>query len=190
MLHIYFAMIDDPADISKFEKIYEHYETMMYRVIYAVLKNKEDTEDALQDTFMKVAKNIHKIEGVSCRKTEAFLVILSENTAKDFYRRNKKQRENVELWDDDDIDTLASLTALDVLSEIISAEGYQKIVSHIEGMSDTYKNAMRLRFIFGYSNAEVAELLEITLKNAEIRIVRGRAMLMETLRKEGYHAVR
>jgi RNA polymerase sigma-70 factor (ECF subfamily) len=182
-------MIDLQEDKDKFNEIHEKYEVMMYRVIYSVLKNKEDTEDALQDAFMTLAKNISKIDSVSCRKTETLLVILSRNTAIDHYRKNKRQRENVELWQDEDIDNLESSATLDSLSKLVSKEGYRHIVACIEAMGDTYKDAMRLRFVLGYSNSEVAAQLGITKKNAEVRITRGRAQLIETLEKEGNHVV-
>jgi RNA polymerase sigma-70 factor (ECF subfamily) len=81
-----------------------------------------------------------------------------------------------------------STTTPDVLSEIISRECYQNIVAFIEEMGDTYRDTMRLRFVFGYSNNEIVEILKITKDNVETRIGRGRAMLKAHLRKEGYYA--
>jgi RNA polymerase sigma-70 factor (ECF subfamily) len=74
-------MIEDPADISKFDDIYSKYGMLMYRAAYSVLKNKEDAEDTVQEALIKVAKNISEISKLSCEKTEAFLVTLSRNTA-------------------------------------------------------------------------------------------------------------
>jgi RNA polymerase sigma-70 factor (ECF subfamily) len=181
-------MIDDPDDKSKFIEIHEKYKDMMYRIAYSVLKNEQDAEDALQESFMKVAKNISKIGDVSCRKTETFLVVLCRNASVDLHRKNHHEQGKIDLGEDNDMDNISSKITLDVLSEIISKEGYQRLIALIEEMSDTYKDVMKLRFVLGFSNDEIAELLEITKKNVEVRISRGRAMLVEMLRKEEYYA--
>lgn len=79
MLFIYMTMIESADDLSKFNHIYKKYKNMMYRVAFSVLKNAEDAEDAVQEAFFKLAKNISKIDNASANKTETFLVILSRS---------------------------------------------------------------------------------------------------------------
>jgi RNA polymerase sigma-70 factor (ECF subfamily) len=103
-------------------------------------------------------------------------------------RKNRSEQGKIDLDEDNDVDKIATRITPDVLSEIISKEGYQRLIALIEEMSDTYKDVMKLRFVLGFSNDEIADLLEITKKNVEVRISRGRAMLIEMLRKEEYYA--
>ena len=44
---IYMMMIDSEEDRSKFEKIYLKYRKLMHTVAYKILRNHEDTEDAV-----------------------------------------------------------------------------------------------------------------------------------------------
>jgi RNA polymerase sigma-70 factor (ECF subfamily) len=177
-------MLPDPADEPKFEKIVMKYKGMMFRVAYAVLNNKQDAEEATQDSFLKLAKNFSEINGFSCEKLEGFLVTLSRNTAIDEYRKHKGKPVKVDL--DENFHGETGIT-IDVLSQIISKEGYRKIVTIINEMDETYRDVMRLRFVLAYSNEQIAEKLGITVTNVETRIGRARQKLAETLKKEGYH---
>jgi len=183
-------MIESPDDISKFNEIYRKHRGMMYRVAFSVLKNTQDTEDAVQEAFFKLAKIISRIDEVSAKKTEAFLVILSRNTAIDLYRTKHHEQYRMEFDEENDMDGIESTATRDILSGIISKEGYRRLVELIEEMSDTYKDTMKLRFVFEWSNGEIAELLGISKNAVEFRISRGRAMLIQALRKEGHHADR
>jgi RNA polymerase sigma-70 factor (ECF subfamily) len=187
MLFIYLSMIDDPKDKSKFIELHEKYKYMIFGISFSILKNAQDAEDAAQETFMKVAKNIYKIDKVSCRKTETFLVILCRNTSIDLYRKNRQEQGNIEFDENNDMDNMTIGITPDILNEIISKEGYQRLLALIEEMSDTYKDVIKLKFVVGMSNDEIAESLKITKKNVEVRILRGRTMLIKMLKKEGYH---
>jgi RNA polymerase sigma-70 factor (ECF subfamily) len=187
MLFIYLSMINNPVDVDIFNEVYHKYRGKMYRVAYYELKNKEDAEDAVQEAFVKVAKNISKINEIPGKKTEAFLVIVIRNTARDIYRKNHRERGKVDVDEENDMDTLASPITEDILSGLMSREGYKNLVSLIGQMSDTYKGIMKLRFVIGCSNSEIAELLGINKRTVECRISRGRAMLAEMLRKEDSH---
>lgn len=186
MFFIYLTMIDAPKDISKFTEIYIKHRTMMYRIALSVLKNPQDAEDAVQEAFLKLAKNISKIDEVSAKKTEAFLVILVRNTAIDLYRAKHHEQDKVELNEENDMDIIESTEATDILSGIISVEGYRRLVGLMEKMSDTYKDTLKLRFIFEWTNGEIAELLGISKNAVEFRVSHGRAMLIKKLREEGY----
>jgi RNA polymerase sigma-70 factor (ECF subfamily) len=184
MLYIYLAMIDNPDDKIKFIQLHEKYERMMFGVIFSKLKHKQDTEDALQEALLKLAENIFKIDEVSCRKTESFLVILSRNTAIDFLRKNKRENGRIDIDDENNMDIIESSVTSDMLSDLISKEGYERLIELIESMDETYRDTMSLRFIHGYSNGEIAKFLGITKTNIEVRITRGKVMLTKMLKKE------
>jgi RNA polymerase sigma-70 factor (ECF subfamily) len=180
-------MIESKEDIDKFSEIYEAHKSMMYGVIFSILKNKEDSEDVLQEAFLKLAKNICKIDDISSKKAKAYLVSLCRSVSIDFYRKHHHERDRINIGDENDMDSLESSIIPEVLNEIISAEGYNRLVALIEEMSDTYKDAMKFRFVLGLSNGEIAELLNISKNAVEFRISRGRTLLAEMLRKEIYY---
>ena len=90
---VYLAVIDEPAQKTKFETVYHQYRGLMYYVAYRILNNASDAEDAVHDAFIKIAENIKKISEPVCPKTQSYVVTIVENKAIDLYRR--KQRRGV-----------------------------------------------------------------------------------------------
>ena len=60
MLSACMALIDEPSDKEKFEEIYSSYKDMMYETAVSVIKDETEAEDIVQDSFLKIAKNISK----------------------------------------------------------------------------------------------------------------------------------
>jgi RNA polymerase sigma-70 factor (ECF subfamily) len=187
MLQICLSALVDPADESRFEKIYYEYREMVYAISLSILNDDEDAKDATQESFLKIAKNFSCISENAPNQTRSFIVILSKNTAKDFYRKNQRERKRVVPSEQIDCGNSELTLTTDVLSEVISNEGYQKVVSIFEEMSDTYKDTLKLKFIHGWSNSEIAEHLEISRSAVGFRISHGRKLLISAFEKEGYH---
>lgn len=76
MLEMCLALIDEPSDKEKFTKIYYAYNDMMFRTAMKVLNNKSLAEEAVQDSFIKIAKNISKFSEPVCSKSAGFIVII------------------------------------------------------------------------------------------------------------------
>jgi RNA polymerase sigma-70 factor (ECF subfamily) len=181
-------MIESQEDTDKFTEIYNKYKNMMHNVAFSILKNTQDAEDAVHEAFLKLAKNISKVEEISCKKTEAFLVILSRNTAIDLYRKKQHEKGRLEIDEENSMDSMAPALTPDVLSEIASREGYNRLIELIDELGDTYRDTIALRFIFDWSNDEIASLLEVSKNTVEVRVSRGRAKLIEMLGKEEEYA--
>ncbi|MCC8016083.1 MAG: RNA polymerase subunit sigma-24, partial [Clostridiales bacterium] len=96
MLYLYLAMIDDDIDRNKFEIIYYNYRKRMVYEAYIVLHNAEDAEDAVHDTFIKIARNIKSIDNPNSRKTLSYVLKAVKNTAINMYNKNKKHNDFVD----------------------------------------------------------------------------------------------
>jgi RNA polymerase sigma-70 factor (ECF subfamily) len=181
-------MIETQEDTDKFTEIYNKYKNMMHNVAFKVLNNTQDAEDAVHEAFLKLARNIPKVESISCKKTETFLVILCRSASIDIYRKNKKERNKADIGEDNDMGSIKAAPALDTLGELISTEGYNRLIELIYELGDTYRDTIALRFILEWSNNEIADFLGINKNTVEVRINRGRAKLIEMLGKEEEYA--
>lgn len=91
MLCMVIAMVDSPEEKRKIEKLYEKYNRLMYTVAFKVLKHSEDAEDALMEAWEKIIAHLDKINEIDCQETKSFLVIITERTAIDLYRKKSKR---------------------------------------------------------------------------------------------------
>lgn len=80
-MFIYLSLIDSYKDKSKFMKIYDKYKNLLFHVAKKILKDNNLAEDALQEAFIRIAKNLHKINEVSSPETKGFVVIIVKHVS-------------------------------------------------------------------------------------------------------------
>ena len=105
MLAIYLSMLETNEEKNQFEQLYIKYKQDMYAVAYGILKNKEDAEDAVHQSFLKIADNFSKVSQIPCHELKAYIVIICRNTAINIYRQNQNRAEHsTELFETEIVD--------------------------------------------------------------------------------------
>ena len=172
---IYLSMIELEEDKNKFEQLYTTYKQTMFYVANRILKDEYLSEDVVHQAFLRIIDNLSKIDKIDCHKTKGFIVIIVENIAIDFYR--KRKRENNISFDKIEI-YIEDIKAKDnfILSDIEEA---------ILKLPINYSTVLRLKYSQGYSNKEVAQILNISEENVRQRISRARKRLTENLNEGG-----
>lgn len=66
MIGFYFTLIDSPIEQSKLEQWYGLYKRPMLSIAYDILHDYQEAEDAVHESFIKIAKHIKEI--VNCPK--------------------------------------------------------------------------------------------------------------------------
>ena len=83
---IYLSLIDSQENKDKFEYIYNNYR---YTMLYAAREQLGDeylAEDAVQEAFIAIAKNISYISIKDCNKLRRLVVIITRNKVVDIIR--------------------------------------------------------------------------------------------------------
>jgi sigma-70 region 2 family protein len=62
----YLAAMETESDRTKFETIYLAYRGLMYHVAYYILKNPQDAEDVVHQSFVKLAERMADIPDGPC----------------------------------------------------------------------------------------------------------------------------
>ena len=91
MLTFYSSEIDKKCDKQKFERIYLQYRETMFIIANEILKNKENAEDAVQDAFVLIIRNLDNIDDVLSKKTANYIKVIIKNRSYQIYNRNKKK---------------------------------------------------------------------------------------------------
>lgn len=171
MLAVYLSMIETNEDKSKFEQLYRQYAQDMYSVAYSILRNKEDAEDAVHQSFIKIAENFTKISSLPCQKIRSFIVIISGNTAKNIYNSNKRRAEHTVTLIDEIIDD----------ERAFDKDDYFELTSAIKRLPQKYKDVIYLYYLEEFSVKEIEKLLDITPDNVYQRLLRAKKMLRDIL---------
>ena len=79
---ILFTTIENFSDRFKIERLYMCYRNLMYKEALEIVQNPHSAEDAVSESFVRIIKNLHKIDEQDRPKTRSFLVIICRNVAK------------------------------------------------------------------------------------------------------------
>lgn len=155
------------------EQLYRRYAKDMYKVCLMYADNTADAADILQESFIKIFKNIHqfRFEG-SLRGWIRRTVV---HTAINAY--NKRQRDQqlvVPMADSGEVD--ASIDS--ILGELAA----QDIIRLVNGLPQKAQQVLKLYAIEGYKHKEIAALLGITEGTSKSQFSRAKKMLQTAIK--------
>ena len=144
--------------------IYMRHVKTVYRVCFAYMKNRADTEDAVQDTFFRLIRSGPAFESEEHEK--AWLIKTASNVCKNVLRHWWRRRESIE----EHYDTPDS-------EEI----GTDDVLSAVTSLPEKYKTVVYLYYYEGYSSVEIADILKKPQSTVRNYLHEVRAVLKERL---------
>lgn len=138
----------------------------LFPMIKRILKDEEETRDALQDLMLKLWNKRHDLE--KCENTSAYVITVGRNYSFDLL---KKKRPSV--MGEKEEYRLLNIEAGDINPEI--KEKYEYVHKVIEKLPEKYREVIQYRDIDGFSFDEIKELtgFEVTY----IRVILSRARM-------------
>ncbi len=176
---------NEHSKAQKVERIYHQYKNLMYQEAFQILKDQALTEDAVQQSFLKIMDHIDKIEEKEIAKTRNFVVIICRNTALDIYKHRTYLNNQA---DSIDLELEEEETLVDVKEQsqvVISKETVSRIKEAIANLPEIYRDIVMLEYLHNYSKEEIANLLNLSYETVKKRSLRARKMLAKSLEKEG-----
>ena len=140
--------------------------------------------------FLKLYHSIASFKGES--SFSSWLYRIAKNTALDFLRKEKKSRNNVSLYteNDDGEETQMEIPDNSVSSSpeqtAVRNEAKDIIYSALDEISEQHKEIIVLRDIDGFSYEEIAEMLGIEYGTVKSRLFRARDALRKKLLEKNY----
>lgn len=175
-------VFDTFEEADKFTKIYVKYKKMIYYTIKQFTNNGNNIEDYIHDIYILIAKNMDNINLDNEKKTQNYLITITRNYCISHWRKNKNVHEEeyvetMELSNEDD----------DPLNIVVKHEVYGLMKRAIDKLDIKYRAALELKYLKGLSDDDIASILNITKKNAQIRVFRAKILVrsyMEELDNE------
>ncbi len=133
------------------------------------VKDPQDTQDVLQETLISASESLPMYSGRSSFFT--WLCGIARHEIGDFYRKKK-----IKTFLFSRIPWLEELTAqaLGPEQELLKKEFEQKITKTMYGLSEGYREILRLKYYQGLTIVQIAKRLNETVKAVESRLFRAR----------------
>ena len=170
MLMMYLALIDDPVQRGKFETLYYAYRKQMIYTAYEILEDYGLSEDAVQEAFIGIARNIASIDDTVPGMIKAYVLTAARNAARNI--RNKEHK--------------AEILTLDV-EQLPDTQGDEPIGlrAAVDALPLMYREVLMLHYVQGLSYKEVAALLHRPEGTIRQQASRGKKRLEQLLGEEG-----
>jgi RNA polymerase sigma-70 factor (ECF subfamily) len=162
-----------------FGELIERYNTMLLRyVMRRSHATKEDAEDIVQNSFIKMYRNINGFD--SSLKFSSWAYRITHNELIDWYRKQKSRPQLMVSSNDEDV--FASIAGdMNIEKEAIQKETKREIESVIEKLDPKYQEVVMLRFFEDKSYDEISDILQIPPGTVAIRLSRAKKVLEEAL---------
>jgi len=160
-------------------EMYELYEQKMYAVAYSILHSVEQSEDAVQDAFLKLIQYLPKIDRLDSIKTKRLVIRILKTTAIDQYRKNHKDKDHL---------TEESVADTELNTKVFHMQSMEEqafIHDILNELHNDYLEVVKLRCYYGFSSHETAEILSISEANVYKRMERAKKQILIKLEREG-----
>jgi len=166
-------------DERAFGKLVERYESKVYSLAMKMLRNPEDAEDVLQDTFLRAYRGIKSFQGNSTFST--WIYRITANSA--LMRLRKKQLPTVSIDDADERETPINIAdwSPGPVEQLLTQETQKAMDEAIAALPPEFKQVFILRDVEELSNAEVAEILDLSVAAVKSRLHRARLKVRNRL---------
>ncbi len=163
------------------KQLYEHYYGYALKVVFRYIYRYEKATDVVNDGFVKIFKHFQKFE---CREKEhlekiwmGWMKRIMINTAIDELRRSNMIPEIGSLpdyiWQLHDKSHSADQNIL-----------YKELISQVKKLPPSYRVAFNMYIIDGFSHAEIAEKLGISVGASKSNLAKARMQLRKFIDKD------
>ena len=160
--------------------MYRDYWKKSYAIIFGIVKNHHDAEEIVQETFMKIYRAIEKVNNLPREEIAPFIVICSRNAALDFLDKKERQVGTVDLtYDDDGEEKEYEVPDDSPLPDeiVVNKERAMKLGGLIDSLPEKQRHVIMLRFKYGFSEKETAEIMRMTESAVSSSINRAKKSL-------------
>ncbi len=167
------------------ERLFAPYAARLYRTAFAVLRNKEDAEDAVQDGLFTAYAKLHSFQGRSAFSTWLTRIVI--NSA---LMARRKKRAHIELSLDEILETQPEQSPLGVIDPrpnpeelCATAEIHILVEEHVRQLPPALQTAYRHRAMTSLSVTESSHALGIPTSVFKGRVFRARRKLARGLQQ-------
>jgi RNA polymerase sigma-70 factor (ECF subfamily) len=160
------------------EELYLIHFDRIYSYLHMSVGNRHDAEDLTTQVFVKMLESIGKFRWRSA-PFSAWLFRIAHNLAMDHFRANKRWQPEDEVPEPDPGDGSAAE------EEALESIGRQSMLQLIEKLSHEQQQVLTLKFVFNFSNAEAATILDKTEGAIKSLQHRALASLQRQLERSG-----
>lgn len=162
------------GDKASFDMLYEKYKNLALRTAYLITGNLSDSEDAVQDTFVKIWLHCREL-----KKEDGFKAWMMQILVRTAYKNGKKRSR--ELPDEDIMHKADRSQGISFVEDAIVREEAQMIAGAVRSLPIKQRTVVALYYYQECSVSEIAVMLGVLEGTVKSRLHTARKRLREKL---------
>ena len=143
------------GDREALEELYLLHFDRIYSYLHMSVGNRHDAEDLTTQTFLKMLESIGRFQWRSA-PFSAWLFRIAHNLAMDHFRASRRWQPEA------DVPEPPGVEAPSAEAGALEKIGRESMLELIEGLSPEQRQVLTLKFVFNFTNADAATILEKT----------------------------
>ena len=165
------------GDQEAFRHLVDRYSPRLFNLVGAIVRDRIEVEDVVQETFFKVYRKLSGFQGKSSFYTWLYRVAF--NTATDHLKKKKNNRTH-SIEEFEQIEPTAEMA--DPSQDLRRNELRRRLADSVAELPEKYRNILVLREYEDCSYDEIAEILGCSKGTVESRLFRARGRLRDKLK--------
>ncbi len=163
MISAALAVLENDEQRNELAKFYEENKNRFFAIAYEHLHNKEDAEDAIQETFLRIANKPDIFFSKTHKDRVLYTAVIVRNISVDIY--HKKQKHECEALTADIADK-----SIPVIERAVGERSKEELMTFIRSLSEALRQALFLKIHYQMTTSEIAKALDISETAARKRI--------------------
>lgn len=165
------------GDTNAFAALVDRYKDMIFTLSLKMLQNREEAEEAAQDTFIKTYKSLNRFKGDS--KFSTWIYKITYNNCLDRLKKQKRNRPVVAI---DEFTEHQVKSLMNVLETIEENERKEMIKNCLDLLPAEESFLLTLYYFNENSLKEISSIIGINENNVKIKLFRSRKKLAGILK--------
>lgn len=170
------------GDTRAFDELVRRYQDRVYRLAFKILRHEQDAAEALQDAFLSAFRGIGNFKVESTFSTWLYRIATNASLMK--YRKRREGHVSLDQSQSDREESEAMQVpdwTTQPLQDLLDSETREVMEESVDRLPEDLRTVFLLRDVEELSNAEVAEILDLTVAAVKSRLHRARIMLRDRL---------
>lgn len=171
------------GDESAYKQLVNKYERALYFHILKMIKDKEQVEDLVQETFVKAFDNLNTYSTNYAFST--WLYRIATNHTIDYLRKKKLKTLSIDepmKTKDGEMEMQLEDESAGTDRDIIRKQRQKIVQKAIENLPEKYRKVIEMRHMEEKSYKEIAKVLDLPLGTVKAHIFRARELLYKSLK--------
>lgn len=165
------------GEIELYELIMRRHNQRLYRVVRSILRDDHETEDVMQDAYVRAYEHLRQFERRALFSTWLTRIAVHEALAR-LRKRNRQQQIDT---DKDEGEMFVNSASDDPEQTTSRTQLGEMLEQALLRLPAQYRTVLMLRDVEEMSTADTAEALSLTEENVKVRLHRGRALVRRDL---------